>query len=684
MVRQAPTSLGCTSPDNPADPNEWTFPAGTTIPVGGYLLVYAQSTNPGTVPNATFGLSKGGEYLALTNGAGAVVGAAFTFPAQFDDISYGTGSAGTGVGYMTAPTPGQPNGPAVPTVARVPKPTLSQPGGYAAGPVTVRVVAPTVTVNGLPGPATLTYSTNGKSPSTVCAPGATCDIPINVPAQSILRVVASAAGYAPSTEAVGTYLSTAGVLAQATTPPTGWPASGTVNSQSFVYGFDQGQVAANGAAISAALTSIPTLSIVTDQKNLTDPATGIYVNAVQSGSSWERGSSVEYVDPANPGASFQINAGLRIKGGYGRQPQFPRHGFSLRFTDSYDGALTTPAPLFTDGIRSFASLDLRAENNASWPWGSAKSTQLREIWTRDAQQAAGDTNLQSRRVQLFLNGQYWGMYSVMERMSQPQAAAMYGGDPASYNVLKQSDTAGYEAEAGSDVDWRHLWDLTSDQVVTDAEYAEISRLIDVTSLARFIAINAYTANVDGAVSISLSSALGTNWIAVGGAGHPYTFLATDAELSLGVDQFDQHNPGNDVLGPFPVLAANPNYTLQNFNPGWLHSALLSNPQYRATFQAVASALLQPGGLLDAAPSLARWNARKARGRPADAGRGRALGPRRPRRPVLAGHVAGRDELGRDAVLPGPHGDRPQPAPRIPADLQARQRRQQRLRRLPPA
>ncbi|MEO5900464.1 MAG: CotH kinase family protein, partial [Ilumatobacteraceae bacterium] len=230
---------------------------------------------------------------------------------------------------------------------------------------------------------------------------------------------------------------------------------------------------------------------------------------------------------------------------------------------------------------------------------------------RDAQQAAGVTNLQSRRVQLFLDGQYWGMYSVMERMSQPQAAAMYGGDPASYNVLKQSDTAGYEAEAGSDVDWRRLWDLTDDQVVTDSEYAEINQLIDVTSLARFIAINAYTANVDGAVSISLSSALGTNWIAVGGPGHPYTFLATDAELSLGVDQFDRHSATGDVFGPFPVLGDNPSYVLGNFNPGWLHSALLSNPQYRATFQAVASSLLQPGGLLDAGPSLSRWNARKA-------------------------------------------------------------------------
>ena len=208
-------------------------------------------------------------------------------------------------------------------------------------------------------------------------------------------------------------------------------------------------------------------------------------------------------------------------------------------------------------------------------------------------------------------------------MNKDQAAAMFGGPAAGYNVLKPDDFAGYEADAGNDTDWRRLWDLTADQVVTDAEYAEIDSLIDVRSLARMITINAYTANVDAAPSVSLSSALGNNWLAVGGSGVKYKFLTTDAELSLGVDQHDQHDPTIDLWGPYPVLAANPHYQLSNFNPGWLHSALLSNKQYRMVFNDVASSLLAPGGVLDVGPSLARWNQRKAQVAPlvpADAAR----------------------------------------------------------------
>ena len=110
------------------------------------------------------------------------------------------------------------------------------------------------------------------------------------------------------------------VLAQttATAIAAGWPASGTVNGQRFVYGFDQAQVRTNRAAIVNALTSVPTLSITTAQANLTDPTTGIYVNATQSGSAWERPINIEYSDPTGSSAAFQITAGLRIKGGFSR------------------------------------------------------------------------------------------------------------------------------------------------------------------------------------------------------------------------------------------------------------------------------------------------------------------------------------------------------------------------------
>ena len=76
--------------DDPANPAEWTFPNGATIRANGYLLFYARVPTP-AASERTFGLSKDGEYLAFTTG-GHRGRPSFTFPAQFDDVSYGTGS----------------------------------------------------------------------------------------------------------------------------------------------------------------------------------------------------------------------------------------------------------------------------------------------------------------------------------------------------------------------------------------------------------------------------------------------------------------------------------------------------------------------------------------------------------------------------------------------------------------
>src|SRR4029079_12238480 len=125
----------------------------------------------------TFGLSKGGEYIALTNAAGANVGPTFTFPAQFDDVSWGTGSNAT-VGFMTTPTPGGANGQAQTQLSRLPRPVLSRAGGYISRPGTVTGS----------GSRTLRYETNGATPTSASPVFPPAGVTVN--AGTILRVIA--------------------------------------------------------------------------------------------------------------------------------------------------------------------------------------------------------------------------------------------------------------------------------------------------------------------------------------------------------------------------------------------------------------------------------------------------------------------------------------------------------------
>ena len=126
-----------------------------------------------------------------------------------------------------------------------------------------------------------------------------------------------------------------------------------MNGQRFVYGLDQALVAANRPAIERALRSVPSVMITAPQASLTGP-TGIYTNALQSGSTWEAPVTIEYVDPTGATSGFQRSVGLRIKGGFSRRPEFAVHGFSLRFSSKYGGPLSA-ANLFGDGVGSFSS-----------------------------------------------------------------------------------------------------------------------------------------------------------------------------------------------------------------------------------------------------------------------------------------------------------------------------------------
>lgn len=101
---------GCGLSDNIRNMHKYVFPEGTIIEAGGYLLIYA-AKNSGNIMTdvlcAGFSLSKGGEYIILTNGYDKLL-AQVEVPALNTDISYARRADGS-YGYCAAPTPGAAN-----------------------------------------------------------------------------------------------------------------------------------------------------------------------------------------------------------------------------------------------------------------------------------------------------------------------------------------------------------------------------------------------------------------------------------------------------------------------------------------------------------------------------------------------------------------------------------------------
>lgn len=101
--------------DDALEPAKWVFPAGTTIPAGGYLVLACSGRNvtvpsPGGLLHTNFSLNSEGEFLSLSNAAGAVQSQLSAVPDQNAFYTWGVDSGSGQYRFLAVGTPGGPNG----------------------------------------------------------------------------------------------------------------------------------------------------------------------------------------------------------------------------------------------------------------------------------------------------------------------------------------------------------------------------------------------------------------------------------------------------------------------------------------------------------------------------------------------------------------------------------------------
>ncbi|MCX6181512.1 MAG: CotH kinase family protein [Bacteroidetes bacterium] len=381
-----------------------------------------------------------------------------------------------------------------------------------------------------------------------------------------------------------------------------WPDPSPINQQVLDYSMDSKVVNDNlyKDSIDDALLQIPSISIITKQSNLTDAATGIYVNPAGEGKAWEREASVELINPDNS-QGFQIEAGLRIRGGYSRNTDNPKHAFRLFFRNEY-GYGKLKFPLFgSEGTDEFDKIDLRTSQNYSWSFfGDKRGIMLRDIFSRDLQGAMGQPYTRGRFYHLYLNGLYWGIYQTDERPSAEFGETYLGGNKEDYDVVKVETTAGHTIEAtdGNLNAWENVWNICQQGFSTNDNYFKLQGLdnsgkrdstlpvlVDVENLVDYMLLIFYTGNVDAPVSEFLDNDSPNNFYAIrnrnGKKG--FKFIAHDSEHSLLVKSGDAGSGINENrvnIGSNGEMAV---YSFSKFQPQWLHFKLCSNANYRALF-----------------------------------------------------------------------------------------------------
>jgi len=194
------------------------------------------------------------------------------------------------------------------------------------------------------------------------------------------------------------------------------------------------------------LKAIPTFSIVMAPQDFWG-TNGIYANPGGDGMTWERPTSVELINP-DGSTGFQVEAGIRIRGGYSRSTGNPKHGFRLFFRDQYGDAKLN-YPLFgADGDSSLDGFDLRTFENYSWSFeGNGSELFTQDQLMRDVQLAMNEPGSRGNFYHLYINGQYFGIFNTDERPEATYGASYFGGTPDEYDVIKTLGDNGYNIYA---------------------------------------------------------------------------------------------------------------------------------------------------------------------------------------------------------------------------------------------
>ena len=482
--------------------------------------------------------------------------------------------------------------------------------------------------------ATIRYTTDGSTPSPTN--GTNYTEPLTIDKTIVIRAMATREGFEPTNVDTQTYLFLADVVEQGgpTTPyhvkpgPT-WPNHGSTAGQLIDYGMGRSIIDNTNPALGGrvkvkeALAALPSMCITTDVPNLFHATTGIYTHPGSHGSAWERPGSIEMLgDPNTPEGGFHAPCGLRIRGGYSRAPDNPKHSFRLFFRDDY-GLSKLEYPIFGGaGAQEFDAFDIQCSQNYSWSFGGdSNHNALREIWSRDAQLDLGSQSTRGRFVHLYLNAVYWGLFQIQERAEAAYGATYFGGNKDDYDVIKHTGSpGGYTTEAtdgyfatlpdGTPSAWRKLWNASRASYWTnfnknpaspgqflistpEQKLAAYFKMMGLQADGRTRTTDPILLDVDNLIDYILVVFFSKNGDSplTGGGDRPNNFYTIRNRIGTLGFQSIQHdaehslNAGgaSDRWGPFENPQTGTWNSFNSSNPQYLHQDLAASAEYKIRF-----------------------------------------------------------------------------------------------------
>jgi hypothetical protein len=533
--------------DDATNLTKWNFPA-VTIPANGYLIVFASGKDlidPSGRAHPNFNLSSDGEYLAIVRPNGTSIDDSFSpaFPEQFTDISYGPPAAGGPPVFFQASTPGAVNNAtAFPGVVKDTN-FLTDRGFYNA-PFQLVITSDT------PG-ATIRYTTDGSAPTPTS--GTVYSGPISINTTTNIRAIATFSNWLPTNVDTHSYIFGDDVVQQPTNPA-GWPSDwGNHDGLNIPSDYEMDPRVVNNTnglgihTVQEALLDLPTVSISMNIDDFISDASGIYANPQNR---TEKICAIEYIHPdGTPG--FQEDCKVEIQGNASRRPaRMQKHSLRLTFSSEV-GTPKLRYPLFPQSaVEEFNKLVLRACFTDSWAlvsWGSNRyrpndSMYMRDVWMKDSMGAMGNATGNGDFVHLYVNGLYFGLHDLTERIEDDWYADHLGGDKEDWEVNADILTPGPL--------WNAMINTVNGNITDNAVYEQAKAVIDVDNYIDYTFLHFYADAEDWPTKNGYA---GAN--ALSGDGR-WRFQVWDQEISLDSFGWNRYNSNSGSMVPFQRLRLN--------------------------------------------------------------------------------------------------------------------------------
>jgi hypothetical protein len=425
-----------------ADKSKWTIPSGTSISSKGYLLIWCDNLNIKLHTN--FSLDTNGEKITLSTPGLSQVDAV-EYPQMFTNTSYGRTTNGASTwSFLSSPSPKGNNVSTTATV-RLDAPTASVKSGRYSGTQSVTL---THSVSG----AEIRYTLDGSEPNSTSSKYTS---PVSISSTKTLKAKAFSSNFLPSETEVKTYF---------------------INEHTF---------------------TLPVVSLSAQPSYLWDNIIGIYADGTNGidgncqntpknwNQDWDRHADFEYFDITG-NKTFDQSVDIRIGGACSRGN--PQKSFAVKARDKYGKGTLEKHFFKSKDINEFGSVFLRNSGN------DFNVTSFRDAFMQTLAVSQMDVDYMAYQPSvLYLNGQYWGIQNLREKIDGDFIESNYGIKKDDIDLLETYENA-IEGTNEAYINYKNT--LQGMNPSDPATFKFIDDHIDVQEYINYLVSEIYYGNTD--------------------------------------------------------------------------------------------------------------------------------------------------------------------------------------------